>query len=46
VIKRVLAWQRAEAIKAQGTSKKQLAKRMRTSRGCLDRLFDPKSGKV
>jgi DNA-binding Xre family transcriptional regulator len=39
-IKRVIAWQIAEAMKARGLSKKALAARMRTSRSHLDRLLD------
>lgn len=39
-IKRVIAWQIAEAMKARGLSKKALAERMRTSRSHLDRLLD------
>jgi antitoxin HicB len=40
-IKRVLAWQIAEAMKAQGITKTAMAKRMRTDRRQLDRLLDP-----
>jgi hypothetical protein len=39
-IKRVIAWQLAEAMKTQGVTKTALAKRMRTSRSVLDRLLD------
>jgi DNA-binding Xre family transcriptional regulator len=39
-IKRVIAWQLAEAMKAQGLSKTAMAQRMRTSRSLLDRLLD------
>ncbi len=39
-IKRVIAWQLAEAMKASGMSKKTLAERMHTSRSHLDRLLD------
>jgi transcriptional regulator with XRE-family HTH domain len=45
-IKRVLAWQIAEAMKAQGISKNQMAKRMHTSRAYLDRFLDPENDKV
>jgi antitoxin HicB len=45
-IKRVLAWQIEEAMKAQGISKNQMAKRMRTSRAYLDRFLDPNNDKV
>ena len=40
-VKRVLAWQFAEAIREQGTSKTALARSMKTSRSQLDRLLDP-----
>lgn len=39
-IKRVIAWQLAEAMKASGITKKALAERMHTSRSHLDRLLD------
>ena len=39
-IKRVVAWQVAEAMKARGFTKKALAERMRTSSSHLDRLLD------
>ncbi|MBS3959157.1 MAG: XRE family transcriptional regulator [Xanthomonadaceae bacterium] len=39
-IKRVIAWQITEAMKARGLSKKAMAERMRTSRSHLDRLLD------
>jgi hypothetical protein len=39
-IKRVLAWQIAEAMKAQGLTKTAMAARMRTDRRQLDRLLD------
>jgi predicted XRE-type DNA-binding protein len=45
-IKSVLAWQIAEAMKAQGISKNQMAKRMNTSRAYLDRFLDPNNDKV
>ncbi len=45
-IKRVLAWQIEEAMKVQGISKVQMAKRMGTSRAHLDRLLDPNNDKV
>lgn len=40
-VKRVLAFQLAEAMKAQGISKVEMAKRLETSRSQLDRLLDP-----
>ena len=45
-IKEVLAWQIAEAMKAQGLSRKRLAERMGTSRSQVGRLLDPKDGDV
>ena len=40
-IKRVLAWQIGEAMKAQGLTKTAMAALMRTDRRQLDRLLDP-----
>ncbi len=45
-IKRVLAWQIAEAMKAQGITKTAMASRMKTDRRQLDRLLDPKNPSV
>jgi antitoxin HicB len=45
-IKRVLAWQIEEAMKAQGISKVEMARRMGTSRAHLDRLLDPDNDRV
>jgi antitoxin HicB len=45
-VKRVLAWQIAEAMKARGYSKAEMARRMNTSRAQLDRLLDPDNDKV
>lgn len=45
-IKRVLAWQIAEAMKEQGITKTAMAKRMRTDRRQLDRLLDPSNSSV
>jgi DNA-binding Xre family transcriptional regulator len=39
-IKRAIAWQLAEAMKAEGVTKKALAEKMHTSRSHLDRLLD------
>ena len=39
-IKRVIAWQIGEEMKAQQMTKTQLAKRMHTSRAALNRLLD------
>ena len=45
-VKRVLAWQIEEAMKAQGITKVAMARRMGTSRAHLDRLLDPDNDKV
>ena len=45
-IKEVLAWQIAEAMKAQKLSRKRLAERMKTSRSQVRRLLDPKDGNI
>ena len=45
-VKEVLAWQIAEAMKAQNLSRKRLAERMQTSRSQISRLLDPKDGNV
>ena len=45
-IKEVLAWQIAEAMKAQHLSRKRMAERMNTSRSQISRLLDPKDGNV
>jgi antitoxin HicB len=45
-IKRVIAWQLAEAMKAAKISKKNMAERMGTSRSQLDRLLDPDNSAV
>jgi predicted XRE-type DNA-binding protein len=45
-LKEVLAWQIAEAMKAQNLSRKRLAERMKTSRSQISRLLDPKDGNV
>lgn len=39
-LKRAIAWQVAEAMKAQHVSKKALAERMQTSRTVVDRVLD------
>ncbi len=39
-IKRVIAWQLNEAMKAQGLTKTAMAERMHTSRSMLDRLLN------
>jgi antitoxin HicB len=45
-IKRVIAWQLSEAMKAGQLTKKAMAERMGTSRSQLDRLLDPENGAV
>lgn len=45
-IKRVIAWQLVEAMKAGQITKKAMAERMGTSRSQLDRLLDPANGAV
>jgi antitoxin HicB len=45
-IKEVLAWQIAEAMKANNISRNGLAIRMKTSRSQIGRLLDPKDGNV
>ena len=45
-IKRVLAWQIAEAMKIQGITKTAMAIRMHTDRRQLDRLLDPENPSV
>jgi len=44
--KRVLAWQIEQAMKQQGITKVEMARRMKTSRAQLDRLLDPNNDKV
>jgi antitoxin HicB len=44
--KRVLAWQIAEAMKAEGLTKTAMATRMKTDRRQLDRLLDPDNQSV
>ena len=39
-MKRVIAWQLSQAMKAKGLSKLAMAKRMGTSRSHLDRILD------
>jgi hypothetical protein len=45
-IKEVLAWQIAEAMRANNISRNGLAIRMKTSRSQIGRLLDPKDGNV
>lgn len=44
--KKILAWQIAEAMKEQGITKSDMAKKMNTSRSSLDRLLDPDNGSL
>ena len=45
-IKEVIAWQLAEAMKAQKLSRTRLAQMMRTSRTQVNRVLDPNEGNV
>jgi DNA-binding Xre family transcriptional regulator len=45
-IKRVIAWQLSEAMKAGKITKKAMAERMGTSRSQLDRLPNPENSSV
>ena len=45
-VKKVLAWQFAEAMREQKMTKAALARRMNTSRAQLDRLLDPENQSV
>jgi hypothetical protein len=45
-LKRVIAWELEQAIKAQHLTKNTVAKRMKTSRAQLDRLLDPANPSV
>ncbi|HEY2706863.1 MAG TPA: hypothetical protein VGI95_02310 [Caulobacteraceae bacterium] len=45
-IKEVIAWQLAEAMKAQNISKRRLAALMHTSRTQVERVLDPTNGNV
>lgn len=40
-VKRVIAFQLSEAMKTEGISKVEMARRLNTSRSQLDRLLDP-----
>ena len=44
--KRVLAWEVSEAMRKEGISKTEMARRMNTSRSHLDRLLDPDNPNV
>lgn len=45
-IKRVVAWQLAQAMEKEGVTKSEMARRMQTSRSALDRLLDPQNSSV
>ena len=45
-VKRVVAWQIAQAMKEQHISKTKMAARMNTSRTQIERLLDPKNNSV
>jgi antitoxin HicB len=45
-VKQVLAWQIQQEMTAQGLSKSEMARRMKTSRTQLDRLLDPSNERV
>ena len=45
-IKKVIAFELAQAMKEQGISKTELARRLETSRSQLDRLLDPNNDGV
>ncbi len=45
-IKRVLAWQLAQAMEENQISKARMAREMHTSRTQLDRILDPENDKV
>ena len=45
-VKRVLAWQISEAMRRDGVTQAEMAKRMQTSRSQLDRLLDPDNDEV
>ena len=45
-IKRVLAWQIAQAMKEQRISKRKMAELMHTSRTQVERLLDPENNSV
>jgi antitoxin HicB len=45
-VKRIIAWQIEQIVKAQRFTKVEMAKRMGTSRSQLDRLLDPENVKI
>jgi antitoxin HicB len=44
--KRVLSWEVSEAMRKEGITKSEMAKRMKTSRTQLERLLDPDNPNV
>ena len=44
--KRVLSWEVSEAMKREGISKAEMARRMKTSRSYLERFLDPNNPNV
>lgn len=45
-VKRVIAWQLAQAMKAKNISKVEMARRMKTSRTQVQRFLDPENDSV
>lgn len=45
-VKRVIAWQLAEAMKARKITKAEMARRMKTSRTQVQRFLDPENDSV
>ena len=45
-LKRVLAWQIAQAMEERGLTKTEMASKMKTSRAALNRLLDPENTSV
>jgi antitoxin HicB len=45
-IKRVIAWQLSEAMKAKKISKSEMARRLKTSRTQIARFLDPENSRV
>jgi predicted XRE-type DNA-binding protein len=45
-VKRMLAWQVEKAMREQGITKAEMARRMGTSRAHLNKLLDPENDKV
>jgi len=45
-LKETIAWQIEQAMKTEGITKIEMARRMHTSRSALDRLLDPESESV